>query len=100
MLKDQALRLHELGNELLTKASASSKATDVQLFTDLALNSYRESRLIWDTIRVNSVLTFFECQLRQFTGITYSNYLDFCARNGLEILSETDFEAVLDGIKQ
>jgi hypothetical protein len=100
VLKDQALRLHELGNELLTKASASSKATDVQAFTELALKSYQESRLIWDTIQANSVLTFLECQLRHFDGVTYQNYLDFCARNGLERLSEVDFDAVLGEIRR
>lgn len=94
MLRKQAEVLTELGDELLAKARLCSKAADVQLFTELGLGAFREAREIWDSIRSNSVLTYFECRMKLGEELDYADYLDFCARNKLDSVSSTDFNSV------
>jgi len=78
----------------LAKAEASGKAADAQTFFDLAERASKHSLEIWIELAANSALLWV-----QSGGGLYPDYLDFCARNGLEVLSEADFHAVLVGIR-
>ena len=95
MLKSQAETLNSTGLALLAKATECTKPGDVKSFTELGMKCLEESRSILSDMRSNSILVFIECGAH--VGISasgrYGIYLDFCARNGLEIFSEKDFEA-------
>lgn len=95
MLKSQAILLHQAGELNLEKAKKATKLSDVKAFTEMGLKCLGESREILEGLKRNSILTFFECCARlEHDGRNYGAYLDFCARNGLDTLSEVDFEAM------
>jgi len=99
MLKSQLLTLTNTGNALLEKASACTKAQDAKTFAELALKCLSDARDLARDLQNNSILFYCECYLHLKAELTYRGYLDFCARNGLEIASEVDFEAVLVGLE-
>ena len=97
MKRSQIQTLTETGESLLKKAELCSKATDVRTFTELGLNCLAEARAIFDQLQLNSVLLFIECRAYLgLSGADYPAYLCFCARNALEILSQGDFEALVN----
>ena len=98
MLKNQVVILQETGTELLQKAALSTQAKDVREFTTLGLQCLSEVRDILDKMRHNSTLLFLECATHLRLKGNYPAYLTFCARNSLEILSETDFNLVISEI--
>lgn len=91
MLKSQAATLNKTGLSLLEKAEACTKASDVTQFTELGLKCLAESRDIIHDMKHNTVLIFIECCAHLGAVGNYGDYLDFCARNSLDILSEVDF---------
>ena len=95
MLKSQATTLHETGLALLSKASACTSTKDVTSFTELGMKCLEESRDILSALRSNSILIFVECCGHLATRGNYGSYLDLCARNGLEVLAEADFQALV-----
>ena len=95
MKQTQIQILQESGIALLAKASRCEKTSDVQTFTDLGLKCLKEAREILDTLRSNSVLAFIECAWHlSRDSRNYGVYLEFCARNRLEILTEVDFDSI------
>lgn len=95
MLKSQASTLNETGLALLAKAAQCTSTKDVTSFTELGMKCLEESRTILAGLKSNSVLIFIECCGHLSTMGNYGTYLDFCARNGLEVMSEVDFQAVV-----
>lgn len=92
MLQSQVRKLHEAGLSLLEKALVCGDVRDIQTFTELGLKCLAESRSIFEGMRLNSAHLFLEiCAQKSVSPESYSEYLDFCARNGLEIISEQDF---------
>ena len=94
MFKSQAKKLNETGLRLLEKADKCTKVQDVESFIKLGAECLEKSREILSQMRSNSVLIFVECCAHLESKNSYGDYLDFCARNGLEILSEIDFKSV------
>ena len=94
MLKSQAATLNETGLELLEKAKQVGKVSDAKTYTELGFKCLAEARDILAEMKSNSILIFFECCAHKNVSFVgwYDAYLDFCARNGLEILSEEDFD--------
>lgn len=87
--------LQESGIALLAKASRCEKTSDVQTFTDLGLKCLKEARDILDSLRSNSVFAFIECAWHlSRDSRNYGIYLEFCARNRLEIVAEIDFDSI------
>jgi hypothetical protein len=91
MLRSQASTLNETGLNCLAKANECTAIKDVTAFTELGMKCLEESRTILSGLRSNSILIFLECCARVEQRGNYGEYLDFCARNGLETLSEKDF---------
>ena len=77
----------------LAKAEACQKASDAQTFYELAERASTHALTLWMELQSNSVLLFL-----QAGGGEFEAYSDFCARNGLEVLAEADFEAVLTNL--
>ena len=100
MLKAQMMTLDATGIECLTKARQCTSLKDCREFTDLGLKCLQESRLIFDQIKQNSVLLFIELSFAADYEPTFAAYLQFAARNRLDIVSQTDFEAVSGQILQ
>lgn len=89
--------LNETGLGLLAKANLCTVAKDAQTFTDLGLKLLAEARSILDSNRRNSVVIFVEfCAYLGKCHQQYSAYAEYCGRNGLEIVSEHDFEALCE----
>ena len=95
MLKNQILTLTKTGEELLLKAQSAQKAKDIETLTDLGLKCLAQAREIVLAMRHNSLLLYLECLTQLEKRGSYTNYQDFCARNGLEILSEQDFDLMV-----
>lgn len=97
MLRSQAEKLNSTGLALLDKAESVAKASDVRSYTELGMKCLEESRDILEGLKRNSILIFIECCSHLFleTPGRYGAYLDFCARNGLDILSEEDFKSLM-----
>jgi hypothetical protein len=98
MLKAQMMTLDATGNDCLTKARACTSLKDAREFTELGMKCLQESRLIFDQIKQNSVFLFIELSIAAGYQPTFAAYLQFAARNRLDIVSETDFEAVSGGV--
>lgn len=99
MLKSQLVTLHNTGQELLGKANLATSVRDVKAFTELGLQLLREAREIALHLETNSALLFFEVSAHlSLKGDKYSAYLEFCARNGLDILAEQDFNALAKSV--
>lgn len=94
MLRNQAFELDRAGQELLQKARACARASDAEIFTKLGLDCLAQARAIVQEMKTNSILTFFECTCQLEKRANYPAYLEFCARNGFETLSETEFDSV------
>lgn len=91
----QAIALDETGHECLRKAQACTTSKEVQSFTDLGLKCLAEARQILDENQRNSVLVFYEvCLHLGRAGGPYPAYLEFCARNQFQTLSEIDFTSI------
>lgn len=91
MLRNQMVRLNDLGEQFLTKALEAKGSTAKEL-TEAGLRCFEEARQIFMALASNSILLYFECAVQRGSRGNYSEYLDFCARNGLETISEVDFE--------
>ena len=89
MLIRQAVLLQTHGEKLL-EGDFNKKNTV------LAMECLREAREIVANLQGNSVVLFFE--FASLLGLTphYSVYLEFCARNSLQMMSEQDFKGVLE----
>ncbi len=95
MKQTQIQILQESGIALLAKASRCEKTSDVQTFTDLGLKCLKEAREILDTLRSNSVFVFIQCCWHMHRDSrNFGVYLEFCARNKLEVVSEVDFDSI------
>jgi hypothetical protein len=95
MYRNQIEALTETATDFLAKAKLSQKANESRTFLDAGMAAFAAAREIADSIRANSILCFLECATQlQRRGDSYPAYLEFCARNGLETLSEKDFQAV------
>lgn len=92
MLKSQAETLNDTGLALLEKATKLQDTDEANSTIELGLRCLDESRAILSEMKSNSILLFLECGARVGALGNYGAYLDFCARNGLEILSEIDFK--------
>lgn len=87
--------LQENGIALIQKAAMCEKTSDVQTFTDLGLKCLKEARDILDGLKSNSVFAFIECAWHlSRDSRNYGVYLEFCARNRLEIVAESDFDSI------
>ncbi len=95
MLKSQAQTLNDTGLALLDKATKLTITEEVNATIELGMRCLEEARVIFMEVRSNSVLTFIECGARVGALGTYGEYLDFCARNGLETMSEIDFQSCI-----
>jgi hypothetical protein len=96
MLDNQIINLTETANHMLTLARSTGKASEAEKFTELGLKCLAEARGILRERHRNSVQSFLE--VAAFLGLRgdqYVVYLEFCARNNLEILSGEDFAAMV-----
>lgn len=98
MLREQISALQSTGGELLAKASACSNIRDAQQFTDLALKCFDEARKILEENRRNHVVFFAELSLAGGFKPDYQAFLRFVERNGLDVVSESDFAILLAGV--
>jgi hypothetical protein len=80
----------------LAKAEACQKASDAKTFYELAESASQHALALWIELESNSILLYLQTTIAPVWG----DYKDFCARNGLEVLDEAAFEAVLDEIKR
>lgn len=100
MYKKQLEATYLTGIEMLEKAKHCSKADDTETFVQLGLKLLAESRNIAREMQLNSAFLFIECASRiDLNARNYVSYLEFCARNGLETISQTDFNTVCDNVK-
>jgi hypothetical protein len=97
-MKNQLDMLEAAASDFFQKGRMCVKAADAEKFTTLALSCLAEFQKIKATMANNSAMLFFECCTELDKRGNYRAYLDFCARNGLEILSQDDFEAFSDSI--
>jgi len=92
MLKSQAETLNATGLALLDKATQLQDTEESNATIELGMKCLAEARDILGKMRSNSVLIYLECCAHLSSSGGYGFYLDFCARNGLEIMSEIDFD--------
>lgn len=95
MLENQISTLNKMAEDLWKKASLTAKPNEVAQLTELALKCMADAREIFESKRHNSVLLYAECCLGAEKQPDYAHYLDFCARNGLAVISGKDFFDVL-----
>ena len=99
MYKNQLDILNKAAENFLSDAQACKAGKARSELTELALKCLAEARGLADEMRRNSVLLFINCAA--FLGKDwkkYPVYLDFCARNGLEILSKKDFDILSNSV--
>jgi len=95
MLKSQAETLNLTGLALLDKAPQLQDTEEANATVELGMKCLAEAREILSQMRSNSVLIYLECCAHLSTSGGYGFYLDFCARNGLEIMSEIDYDSAI-----
>jgi hypothetical protein len=95
MQKKQAEILHSTALAFLEKAQLSVKASDAKVFYDLAADALERSCAILAELRKNSLLMYWECCVVAPGMGNWGSYLDFCARNSLQVLAKEDFDAFL-----
>ena len=99
MIRQQISELSTFSSAMLEKASLSTKSSDAKIFSELAFQALEQLHRMNDSIRRNSVLVFAECCAHLGkAGTKYPNYLEFCARNDFEIVSELDFDELIHDI--
>ena len=94
-MKENWKAFSETAQTFLAKARACAKASDAQAFYQLAEAASSHSLKIWQELVSNSVMLALQAGITEFSA-----YIDFCSRNGLEALSESDFKAVLAEIER
>ena len=100
MKRNQIEILQRKGEDLLEYATTLTKAPQVQSVTELGLRCFAEARAIFDALASNSAMVFIECcTYLGKSPNSYPAYLEFCARNGLEIFSKFDFDALVSDIQ-
>lgn len=89
----------EAASEFQRKALASTTAKDAAAFMALAVDASEMAMSLYRLFAGNSIALYMECCLRSEHHMSYKSYLDFCARNNLQTLSETDFGSVVNQLK-
>lgn len=100
MLTEQVLTLQATGKHLLELASKADRASEVEKLTTLGMKCLSEVRDILAQRKNNSILIFIECavSLKKIPTDNYPAYVEFCARNAFETISETDFKSTCESI--
>ena len=89
----------EAASEFQKKALASTTAKDAGAFMAMSVDASEIAERLYRLFAGNSIALYVECCVRAGVDLQYSSYLDFCARNNLQTLSEFDFNSVANQIK-
>ena len=89
----------EAASEFQKKALSSTTSKDAGAFMAMAVSASEMAERLYRLFAGDSVALYAECQIRRGVDFEYSGYLDFCARNNLQTLSESDFTVVVNQIK-
>ena len=73
----------------LEKSLACAKASDAEAFQKLSKSQIEISLELYRTLSTDSLVFFFSI----YSGKSFSDYTDFCARNNLLCMVEEDFVA-------
>ena len=79
----------------LKKSLACIKVSDAEAFQKLAQNEIEISLDLYRTLSTDSLAFFFSI----YPGKGFSSYLDFCARNNLLCMDESDFVCAAEKFK-
>jgi len=86
--------LSNQADHFFAAAKETDKAREKIMFTDMALTLLREAQSILKSSKRNSLIVFFEFMVLTGKLPTYEIYLEFCARNDLDILSKVDYQSL------
>jgi hypothetical protein len=98
MIARQILEFQKIGEECLTRARLAPRAKDAHGYIEAAERAFARARELMREREHNSLILFLEICALLGASPNYAQYLDFCARNGFESLSESDFNSVSDKI--
>lgn len=73
------------------KALQSTQAKDAELFMALAAKSQEAAMEMYRALSCDSLGFFLGYEI----GTDFGHYLEFCARNGLHPITESDFDSVV-----
>jgi len=92
MITKHIQTLNETGLALIEKATTLSKIQEIERCISLGTELLEKSRNILQESKQNSILIFVEFCLHLKIHGNYSLYLEFCARNNMQMFSEEDFK--------
>jgi len=98
MKRSQIQVLNQAGNDFMLRSRRAESNKEAIKLSEIGMKMLAEARTVLDSCRRNSVILYLEISLATSHKPTYTSFLTFCARNNLEIISKTDFQAVSDSI--
>lgn len=92
--------LNEQASHYFEQAILSTKSREKLSYTETARAMLKEAREIIQSSRRNSIMVYFEFMLLLKKQPEYKSYLEFCARNDLDLLSESDYISLTSSINK
>ena len=92
------IELKSMEIEFCRKSLACTQASDAETFFDLSRKAAQASEKLTDSVKVESCWVYLSF-IKQFKYPSdYTEYCEFCARNGLDSVNIQDYEAALSFI--
>ena len=94
MKNQHILLLNEQAAHFFEASKSSNKTKEKLAFAELGRGLLKESREILQSSRKDSVLVYFEFMFILKKKPDFPSYLEFCARIGLDLISNEDYSSL------